>query len=194
MKKIIMLQGPGTYNDNLYSFYKDEAIFSTWDGERSSFKRTCYSSKPSNPGVGNSNLQFYGCKKGCEYAASLGYEYVLKIRSDLLLDKFNDILNGLPEDKITVLGYHNWSGGYLIDYIIGGPIDVLHSIWNYDTSSETVFSERVLTDRVKQKVNSVNYLFPILFKDSIKCYSLKWETNITENWRVDKTLGLPETI
>lgn len=195
MKSTLLLQGPATFDTELSSFYKDDALFSTWVGEKSNLKNTLYVDKPKIPGVGNSNLQFSGCLAGCIYAESLGFDYVLKIRSDLLLWDYDNILKSLNKDKLSFLFYHNWSGGYLADYIIGGPIKVLKKIWDYDTSFDGNFSERILMNQVKKlQVTEVDYLMPKLINEGIVCYSLKWGKDITESFRTDALATYPELI
>ena len=96
---------------------------------------------------------------------------------------------------LSFLAYHNWSGGYLIDYIIGGPVDLLIDIFKDDTSYLTNFSEQQLFNRVKSmRINKVNYLFPIMDSLDITCYSLKWERDIIESGKIDPSYIYPEYI
>lgn len=195
MRPILLLQGPATFDTDLINFYKQDTIFSTWVGEKSNLKNTIYVNKPKIPGVGNSNLQFSGCLAGCNYAESLGFDYVLKIRSDLLLQDYDNIIKSLNKDKLSFLFYHNWSGGYLADYIIGGPVKLLKKIWDYDTSFDNNFSERILMNQLKKfQIDEVDYMMPKLIKEGIICYSLKWGKDITESFRLDDLAIYPEFI
>lgn len=195
MKSAILLQGPATFDSDLLNFYSQDILFSTWVGEKSSIKNTIYINKPNTCGIGNSNLQFCGCLAGCNYAESLGYDYVLKIRSDILLQDYDHIIKLLDKNKLSFLFYHNWSGGYLADYMIGGPIELLQKVWNYDTSLDNNFSERILMNQIKKlKITSVNYIMPMLIQNNIKCYSLKWRKDLTESFRIDDLAIYPEFI
>lgn len=195
MKSILLLQGPSTFDNEITNFYKDDVLFSTWVGERSSLKNTTYVNKPKIFGIGNSNLQFSGCLAGCNYAESLEFNYVLKIRSDLLLQNYSDIIKCLNKDKLSFLFYHNWSGGYLADYIIGGPTKLLKKVWDYDTSFDNNFSERILMSQLKKlKITEVDYILPLLINKGISCYSLKWGKDITESFRLDNLVVYPKFI
>jgi len=195
MKPVVLLQGPTTFDTELTNFYKQDALFSTWVGEKSNLKNTIYVNKPRIPGIGNSNLQFAGCLAGCRYAESLGFDYILKIRSDILLQDYLEIIKTLNEDKLSFLFYHDWSGGYLADYIIGGPTDLLKKVWDYDTSFDNNFSERILMNQLnKLQITQVDYIMPLLLNNGITCYSLKWRKDITESFRFDKTAIYPKFI
>lgn len=200
MNPILLIQGPATYWQKLKDIYNNDIIFCSWTNDslssNASFKNILLLDPPSNPGYGNSNLHFRGIEKGCQYAKTLGYNYVLKIRSDFLIPKYNKLLKeSCNSPLLSFLAYHNWSGGYLIDYIIGGPVDLLIDIFKDDTSSSTDFSERQLFNRVKSmRINKVNYLFPIMDSLDITCYSLKWERDIIESGKIDPSYIYPEYI
>ncbi len=200
MKPILLIQGQDTYWDKLREVYNDDIIFSTWHpatwATANKFPNTLINNPPTNPGYGNSNLQFRGTEIGCRYAKKLGYDYVLKIRSDLLIPDYKKLLSLLTDvPRLSSLAYHNWSGGYLIDYIIGGPVDLLIDIYKDDTSTSSDFSERQLFDRIKsRRINKIQYLLPLMDSNNISCYSLKWERDIIQSGKTDSLYTYPEYI
>lgn len=196
----IIIQGPDTYHDELYNHYitnlkiKD-IIFSTWEGSKSRFPITIKSPKPDVPGYGNSNLQFYGTCAGTTLAKTLGYKYAVKIRPDFLINDVDKFLSIIDKDKMSFLAYHNWNGGYLIDYIIGAPVDLLISIMNEDTSLSPDFAERQLFQRIKKhNVTEVNYLLPKMKQQGITCRSLKWGSEVVETGALDALYCYPKNI
>ena len=195
-----MIQGSDTYHDQLYEYYiakhnRKDVIFSTWKDSKSNFPLTVKSNKPSNPGYGNSALQFYGTYRGALYARELGCTHVVKIRSDFIISPIDKFLELIDEDRLSFLAYHNWSGGYLIDYIIGGPVDTIMSIREGETSSTTEFEERQLFNRFKSNgIKKVNYLLHDMKQRSITCQALKWNCDVISTGIKDALYTYPEII
>lgn len=195
MRQVLLLQGPGSYKNIISNWYEDDVIYSTWEGIATPFTKTLNLKKPDNPGVGNSNLQFYGSLKGVEYASNIGYDYVLKVRDDLLISEYGKLLQNLDLSSLAFTAFHNWSGGYLVDYVIGGPVDLLKAIWDFDTSNSSDFSERVLFNRIKTLgINKVQYLYPLMKNLGITCYSLKWDKELVAAAESDSLFTYPEVI
>lgn len=96
---------------------------------------------PITIGPGNINLQKTTTLAGLEYAQKIGYEYSLKIRSDLfptnpdtLLSSFTDGFNFIAKHRDSIDG-HN---GYLVDYMQFGRTDDLVTLWRGVESSSSV--------------------------------------------------------
>lgn len=199
MNPCILLQGPLTYQDYLISHYDPSVtLFSSWkeDGTNK-FKNKLELTKPTNPGFGNSNLQFYGSRAGCLKAKELGFDYVLKVRSDLIISNYELLLKTIDKENISTLAYHNYDGGYIVDYVLGGPIDLMSSIWDHDTSNDHTFSERSLMNRIahhSNKVTKFNYLIPLMNDLKIICYSLKWKKDLVEDFLQDKLFTYDKNI
>jgi len=193
----LLIQGQDTYIDQLYDFYKDQnnIIFSGWEGQKKIFKNTILSKPPSNPGYGNSNMQFRGAYIGAEYAKSLGFTYLLKIRSDFCIANFNLLLENLDTTRFNYLAYHDWDGGYLIDYMIGMPIDDMIEVYKSDTSYKNMTAEKQMMERIKSRgVSSVNYMMPILLNKNITIKALKWDKEMVSNIVSDNKFIYPEKI
>lgn len=190
-KTALLIQGPDTYLDQMYDHYKpieDRVIWSAWNGSKWKFEHTQFSQPPPQPGYGNSNLQFEGGLAGCQMAEDLGFTHVLKIRPDFLIHNYEKVLDEFFDPyRLNFLAFHEWDGGYLVDYIIGGPIKLLMSIWDYDTCKHgAIFAERVLYNRLMDhSIQSVNYLAPKMIEHSIKCYALKWQFDVTNSIKTD---------
>lgn len=95
---IIVCQGnfEYDYHEPIVREYKDftNVVFSTWEEHKDFLlvlgvdeEKIITSSKPTNCGHSNSNLQFKSSYIGVEHGKRIGYEYALKIRSDLLIKK-----------------------------------------------------------------------------------------------------------
>lgn len=181
--KVIILQGNSNYSDKLYDTYGDDCIFSTWVGAKSNFKYTLRNIYPENTGVQNCNLQLFSTYAGCLLAKELGYSQVLKIRSDIVIKDWKLLLNNLDLYHVNFFSWHNWNGGYYVDYIFGGPIDDIIEITKDLQTDNDLFPERRITKRVKKEVK---YILPVLINYNISCYSLKWEKNLTESCKLDK--------
>lgn len=189
----ILIQGQDTYLDQIYDQYKsidDLIIFSGWSGSKIRFKNTILSNPPSNAGYGNSNLQFRGMYYGAEYAKTLGFSYLLKIRADLLINNIEKLLTLLDTNTISFLAYHNWDGGYYIDYIIGGASDNFIKMFKEDTSNLDLPTEKQILSRLDRSYK-IQYILPIMEKNNISCYSLKWNRDIVIDGSKDKLYTYP---
>ena len=128
-------------------------------------------------------------------AMQAGYEYVLKVRSDLIISNPEKLMENLDPKKLSVMAYHNHDGGYLVDYIVGGPVEKLLEVWNYDTGNDNLFSERILYNRLKAAgFVEVDYLVPKMQELGITCYSLKWARELVRSMQEDHTFSFEEKI
>lgn len=179
---VIILQGNSDYSDQLHEIYGDDCIFSTWVGAKSNFKYTIRNIPPENTGVKNCNLQLFSTYAGCLLAKELGYSQVLKVRSDILIKDWKLLLTNLDLNCLNFFSWHNWDGGYYVDYIFGGPVDEVIEITKDLETGINEFPERRITKRVNKQVK---YVLPILINYNIACYSLKWNKNLTDYCKKD---------
>lgn len=197
MNPCLLIQGQDTYIDKL-SLYKDnDVIFSTWKSNRSNFSHTIRLIPPTDPGYGNSNLQFFGWWRGVKCAEVLGFDYVLKIRADLEISDYKKLLSLLDPNSLSFLAYHDWDGGYLVDYIIGGPTNIIERIscdlhFNHQHIKAT---EKQIMDALrKEKVSKVQYILPILKQHGISCYSHKWDRDLVKSMSEDPLFIFPVSV
>lgn len=194
MNPCLLIQGQDTFIDKLSLYKNNDVIFSTWEGNRSNFNHTIRLMPPIDPGYGNSNLQFFGWWKGVECAKVLGFDYVLKIRADLEISDYKKLLSLLDPDSLSFLAYHDWDGGYLVDYIIGGPVDIIEKISSdlYFNHPHNKATEKQIMDTLKKaNVSEVQYILPLLRDNNITCYSHKWERDLTKSMLEDPLFIFP---
>jgi hypothetical protein len=62
-------------------------------------------------------------------------------------------------NSINFLFWHNYNGGYFVDYVMSGPIDSLIELWSFQESLDSsLFPERLLTNRIKEcKFGKINF-------------------------------------
>lgn len=150
MNIAIVVQGPSNNIPVFKSTFKENLIFSTWEGEEDKYLSSdivIFGKKPEDFGPGNFNLQAISTLNGLYKAKELGYEKALKIRSDLYptnTEKFlkiinNDCINFLAWQKNSYLNY-----GYFVDYLMSGKIESLIKLWN-NSNFVSPISETIMT-------------------------------------------------
>jgi hypothetical protein len=75
--------------------------------------------------VNCTNYQTVNIREGCLLAKSLGFPYVIRMRTDLICNdivKFMGCIKHLYKERITVLGFIQTSLFYIIDFFVAGPI------------------------------------------------------------------------
>lgn len=136
---VVLIQG----QSNCVAQQKDawkgfDVIFSTWVGEENKYTENdivLYNTPPSTSGPANFNYQIVSTINGLVKAKELGYKNVLKIRSDLIPTNASKFFNVLDETKLNFLCWHAHEvypgcSGYLVDYLISGPIDDMIKLWD----------------------------------------------------------------
>ncbi len=79
------------------------------------------------------NYQTVNIREGCLLAKSLGFSYVIRMRTDLICNdvvKFMGCIKHLYKEKITVLGFIQTSLLYIIDFFVSGPINEILLVFN----------------------------------------------------------------
>lgn len=144
----LIIQGPTDYLDETNLLEYPNKVISTWVGQKY-YNEGIYSELPRNYGPQNINLQKISTLNGLLRAKELGATSAIKIRSDISITPLNGV-ELLSEERISFLCYHNYHGGYYVDYMMGGPIDDMIKLWTFDVNNE--FPER-------QIYNNYNKLF-----------------------------------
>jgi len=142
MDKIaILIQGSSTNvqeQKKVWSNYLDDCLFSTWKGEESKYLNTdnvIFSDIPNDPGPSNINLQAQSTLMGLMHLQKKGYNRVLKIRSDMVPTNPEKFIQILDNEKLNFLCWHNHQvypncSGYLVDYLMSGPINAMIDMWS----------------------------------------------------------------
>lgn len=146
----VVVQGPSSYVDeisNAWSGY--HVLFSTWKGEEDKYNvyqqtdDCVFCNKPSSPGVGNVKMQHMTTLAGLLEAKRRGFKQVIKWRSDMIPSNPHKFVN-LFNKELTLFYWHDHDGGYIVDYFMGGNIDNLIKLWDFDPSQPGRFSEQYL--------------------------------------------------
>jgi hypothetical protein len=143
----VIVQGPSTHVQEQREAWKGypHIIYSTWEGDENQYfeqEVVIFTEKPSEGGSGNINLQKTTTIKGLELAKHLGYQQVLKIRSDIVPTNWLLFLDLLKVNKLNFLCWHINSiqnyPQYLVDYLMAGSIDDLTTLWKSCESTHPV--------------------------------------------------------
>lgn len=157
-------------------------------------------SYPPAPGVSNFYYQQTTTLSGLKEAKRMGVTHALKIRSDMLIDDIDMLIDIMLEspNKLWFPAYINHDGGYLMDFFQFGRIDDLLRLWGFPKptlldlvccKSKLIrrladkhlnyrfenFPEKKLTNRYyEQFKEDPKYILPILKRDNIECFWLKY--------------------
>ncbi|MCB0338051.1 MAG: hypothetical protein KDD53_00535 [Bdellovibrionales bacterium] len=200
----IAIQGPTNYYKKLLACYHghSDIVWSTWKSEpqsnldqiREAGITLILNDEPSTPGIGYINYQCVSAYTGLQtLAAREKYEYVMKVRSDLI---FNDVETlrqntqlALKDRKLAFISSHKLKGGYLIDYIVAGKAEDVLEYWKPEIhpASGAPHPEQWLQDRYFGIQNNWNQFIDknvalISFKD-LSIYSLKYKYFLNEHPR-----------
>lgn len=164
----IVIQGPTTYYKDIidhYQHFNNNVIISTLNNEPtnniselSKHFRVITTDFNFNPGTGNLNCQTINTTNGLMECKLRNASGVLKIRSDMVINKLDIFLKALlSRQKITFLAWHIHN--YFVDYINYGPINDMINFWNVNINNND-FPERNLTNNyskiVGEDINSIN--------------------------------------
>lgn len=190
-KFCVIIQGPSDYVPQLKNAWSGyDLIWSTWQGEESKYDTNdivLFNSIPHDRGVQNIALQRNSTLNGVLKAKEMGYNRVLKWRSDLLPSNANRLVSTFKKECVNFLTWHN-DGKYFVDYFVEGEIDTVFDIWNvsniHDKYSEKITTERILSLNYKNinfmggELNNDNEIFWLkrninlsTYKD-VSCYSM----------------------
>jgi hypothetical protein len=178
----ILIQGPNTHPKEIKKcYYGLPVIFSTLkDSETDSLLDSGFNiiknEIPMDSGKKNFNYQIINTLNGIKKAKDLGFNYVLKIRSDITIPEISKLLNlmGKPKNEIYFSAYHSWDGGYLCEHMIYGNVNLMEKLWNIPFSTSDLAPEIQLTNHFLNVLpnTKVKYIFPLLYKNNILAF---WE-------------------
>lgn len=159
-KLAIIIQGPANNIEELKLAWNGYTIiWSTWVGNEDKFNNddiVIFSELPQEVGVQNIALQKKSTLEGINKSKELGFERVLKWRSDLIPNNTDELVKLFKENHLNFLAWHS-DGKYFVDYFIEGPIDEMAIAWDIPTIYGS-FSERISTDNILNK-NKIKFNF-----------------------------------
>lgn len=149
MNKIcIIVQGKSDYVNQIKNNWNDNnVIFSTWIGEESKYTKNdlvIFNKPPHYSGPQNLFYQQITSLNGLLKAKEIGYKKAIKIRSDMLVENTKKFLNLFDKD-LNFFYWHDYDGGYICDYFMGGDIDQMIKLWDIDKSIQYKFPEQAIT-------------------------------------------------
>ena len=183
----IVVQGPLTYPVELkkvYNNYSKNIIFSSNDEPNELSERfiTLKNVFAPYPGRANFNNQVKNTYFGIQKAKQLGFEYVLKIRSDIFIDELEKFIGLIDKQNVYFPAFHLHDGGYLCDHMVSGPIDFMLKLWDIPYSNSSLAPETQLTRKYEEleDTRNINFLFPLLYDNNILAYWKKYDKYLNE--------------
>jgi len=164
MKKwCIVIQGPSVKVEEIKKSTENQnCIFSTWKGDENKYLKNdnvIFNEKPQNPGIGNLFYQQITTANGLLKAKELGFENVLKIRSDYVPKNINKLLD-IFTHKINFFFWHNHEGGYICDYLMAGDIDLMIKLWSKNEKMNYAFAEQMILENFyKMQLKNEEFIF-----------------------------------
>lgn len=165
MKKCIIIQGPTQWLNEIKKSYEDctwDLIFSTWEEDKDKYyknEKVVINKKPKDNGIGNLFYQQTTTLNGLKYAEKQGYEYAIKIRSDMTPTNQKKFVS-LFHKNIHFFYWHHYDGGYIVDYFMGGKIKEMIKIWEIDKTEKYKYAEQAITKSFKKNnFENENYEF-----------------------------------
>lgn len=158
----IIYQGPLTFFAEIEKAWNySPIIFSFWKGERPPIKKDKFyfleNEIPADYGIHNLYLQQTSTLNGLVMAKKLGFKKAIKIRSDMIPNNENEFVK-LFSNQLNFLFWHDYNSGYLVDYLMGGNIDSLIQLWNFEKNNYS-FPEQAITEQAKKKFTTSSISF-----------------------------------
>ena len=134
------------------------------------------------------NYQTVNIREGCLLAKSLGFSYVIRMRTDLICNdvvKFMGYIKHLYKEKITVLGFIQTSLLYIIDFFVAGPTNEILLVFNEEQKEgDGRFVEQYW---MEEYFNKKDLTFSDLKERLYSCLPVLQENNIemeliSKNW------------
>jgi hypothetical protein len=193
----LVIQGPTTYYKEVSDYYKNyQCIWSTWDSEPE--ENLEYLSKLDNVVLIVDTLppkkyehywglyQFQSTLNGFKYLKDNGYNFGIKLRSDLMLN-ISQIIKLIDFNKFNCMGWHTHSVGYLSELYFAGDVNLICDVMQRCIElNPEAHAENVLTYVLLQEFNyrKINYTL----NDELEFYCPK--LNITaKNYMDDVRSG-----
>lgn len=172
----ILIQGPSNYVEKIKECWKGfNLIFSTWEGSENMYKSddlVIFSKPPIISGPCNLNYQKISTLNGLLKAKELGCSHVLKIRSDLIPTNASKFLSILDFESLNFLCWADHKvykncGGYLVDYLMFGPVDEMIKLWTFEENFFCNVPEVIITSNYINKCSiPVTYFLKKINKDN----------------------------
>jgi hypothetical protein len=189
-KIAIIIQGPSSNvkeQKESWESYKDNVIFSTWVGSEHLYDEidnVIFNEPPTEISETKFNYQVLSTHNGLVRAKQLGYKYALKLRSDLIPTNCLEFLKLIDNNEFNFLCWHEHivyenCPGYLVDFLMSGPIDKMIDLWSIDNLFCTV-SEVMLTWNYICKTSDVdiNYFLEGL-NDENNLFWIKYDLHLS---------------
>lgn len=174
---LIIIQGPVHDVKRHIEAWEDcYPILSTWTLDKwVGDIPVCQNSMPQDIGVGNINLQKTTTLAGLNFAKEHGFEYCVKIRSDLFPTNAKTLIESLDPEKLNFIAKHrdriDGYDGYLVDYFQFGKTDDLIKLWDIEDIHSNSTAETVLMNNFHKKFKSEDVYF---FLDKLGDYNDLW--------------------
>ncbi len=185
----IVLQGPVEYAQEIvdcYSHVKKNVIVSTNLIKKDQFKilkankfivkkaRT-----PAHSGKYNFNNQVATTHCGMVAAKRMGFDYALKLRSDIMIENVVDFIGKLDRSSVYFSARHNYGRrSYLCEHMLFGTTDFMVKLWNIPESKTSEPPEIQLTRHfysLTESYENVKFLFPVIYEYEFDAVWLKYK-------------------
>lgn len=148
-------------------------IYSTWEGTDTNLfdenDIVLYNPIPEWTGVSNLNLQKVSSLKGFHKAKAMGFERVVKWRSDFYCPNTELTFDTFKSDKFNFYAWHK--DNYVTDFFMEGDIDEMIALFSFEGMNarfpEEAFTDRMFELGLDSKVNFV-------CKDIFEPNDIKW--------------------
>lgn len=186
-KVCVVIQGPLKFYENIiktYSKIKKNVVISTNTPNqeeiieilKSEGFRLKVNEIPKYTGKMNFNNQVINTYSGILYALENEFSYIFKIRSDIFFEDIENFIKMLDENFLYFPAYHNWDGGYYVDYFMFGDVKFMQKYWDIPLSDSTDAPEKQLLSNFNKirKNEKIRYMFPIIYENNIQVI---WKKN-----------------
>jgi hypothetical protein len=173
MKRAIIIQGPTNkkyVSENKECWKDNSIIFSTWvDSDKSAYDLekdiVLFNEYPKSSIPCNWPLQRISTLNGIKLAKELGFDRVLKWRSDLKTNNAEELLNLFQLDKINFYAFMNHREGYFTDFFIEGGVNEMIDLFN--TTKTEDYPEKILTNQMFELnlQNKSNFICKLLTEE-----------------------------
>lgn len=138
-------------------------IFSTWENEPhycyDDTDFVLYNKTPENVGTLNYNLQRVSSLNGFLKAKEMGYERVIKWRSDLIPKNYKTLLSFFKNDCINFYAFMNHQHGYVCDFFMEGDINEMINLFSDEDVNppypEYAFTKKMFEFGLDKKANFI---------------------------------------
>jgi len=185
---VILITGKSTNIPEIKKAFSGfNLIFSTWKGDEQKYHSNdivLFNEPPIEAGPHLFYYQKVCSLNGLYLCKEKGYEYILKLRNDLIPTNFNEFMKIIDFHKFNFIGQHvgsPQSGKYFIDYFMSAKTEDLIKLWEIDDVRTTDFVEQILTRRFYNYLDGVpvNFILNDL-NDNNDLHWIKYNTRISE--------------